>query len=193
MGAFNKCYYFTSPIGSCNADGTVKTQWHTNLTQSGCLGFPQEFDLERFSIEMISGDLEDVKGYVAKGLFQFFFGQNRAWFTYPVHTMNPSLFCFLHDNPGKWIETESSSQVEDILKYIAEQRLKGEMPDRATISSMVGGYIRPGVDADSGKRPIKILSGEIFQCTVEFPDEALETRGHLVTRVLMEGTLYTAL
>jgi hypothetical protein len=62
------------------ADGTQKLECDTNMTQSGQLGYPLEFDLVGFLTEMERGTTRSQQNDIYnKIVFKWFFGQNVPW------------------------------------------------------------------------------------------------------------------
>ena len=62
------------------SDGTAKTECDTNLTQSGQLGYPLEFDLVGFLVELERGTTRAQQNDIYnKVVFKWFFGQNVPW------------------------------------------------------------------------------------------------------------------
>lgn len=62
------------------ADGTAKSECDTNLTQSGQLGYPLEFDLVGFLVELDRGTTRAQQNDIYNKLvFKWFFGQNVPW------------------------------------------------------------------------------------------------------------------
>lgn len=62
------------------ADGTEKFECDTNLTQSGQLGYPLEFDLVGFLAELERGTTRAQHNDIYnKIVFKWFFGQNVPW------------------------------------------------------------------------------------------------------------------
>jgi len=62
------------------ADGTQKFECDTNLTQSGQLGYPLEFDLVGFLVELERGTTRVQHNDIYnKIVFKWFFGQNVPW------------------------------------------------------------------------------------------------------------------
>lgn len=62
------------------SDGTPKAECDTNLTQSGQLGYPLEFDLVGFLVELERGtSRSDHNDIYTKIVFKWFFGQNVPW------------------------------------------------------------------------------------------------------------------
>jgi len=61
-------------------DGTDKNECDTNMTQSGQLGYPLEFDLVGFLVELERGTTRlqsnDIYNHI---VFKWFFGQNVPW------------------------------------------------------------------------------------------------------------------
>lgn len=61
-------------------DGTQKTEADTNMTQSGQLGYPLEFDLVGFLLELARGTTRaQFNDIYNKVVFKWFFGQNVPW------------------------------------------------------------------------------------------------------------------
>jgi hypothetical protein len=62
------------------ADGTPKSECDTNMTQSGQLGYPLEFDLVGFLTELERGTTRTQSNDIYnKVVFKWFFGQNVPW------------------------------------------------------------------------------------------------------------------
>lgn len=62
------------------ADGTPKLECDTNMTQSGQLGYPLEFDLVGFLVELQLGATRlQFNDIYNKVVFKWFFGQNVPW------------------------------------------------------------------------------------------------------------------
>lgn len=62
------------------ADGTQKLECDTNMTQSGSLGYPLEFDLVGFLVELERGTTRlQSNDIYNKIVFKWFFGQNVPW------------------------------------------------------------------------------------------------------------------
>lgn len=61
-------------------DGTQKTEADTNMTQSGQLGYPLEFDLVGFLVELARGTTRtQFNDIYNKVVSKWFFGQNVPW------------------------------------------------------------------------------------------------------------------
>lgn len=61
-------------------DGTQKTEADTNMTQSGQLGYPLEFDLVGFLVELGRGTTRTQHNDIYnKVVYKWFFGQNVPW------------------------------------------------------------------------------------------------------------------
>jgi hypothetical protein len=62
------------------ADGAPKLECDTNMTQSGQLGYPLEFDLVGFLVELERGTTRSQQNDIYNKLvFKWFFGQNVPW------------------------------------------------------------------------------------------------------------------
>ena len=61
-------------------DGSSKSECDTNMTQSGTLGYPLEFDLVGFLVELERGTTRAQQNDIYNKLvFKWFFGQNVPW------------------------------------------------------------------------------------------------------------------
>lgn len=62
------------------ADGSEKTECDTNMTQNSSLGYPLEFDLVGFLVELERGSTREQHNDIYnKIVFKWFFGQNVPW------------------------------------------------------------------------------------------------------------------
>jgi len=180
--------FFQAPLGqNLNVTGVAKTAAETNLNQAGQLGVPQEFDLFGFNITWENDDywfedtgavgslpnfiLDSVEIYEAS-VFQFFFGQQRAWLQIPLVKVPHGPFCVT--GPGDVaIDTEKyynihcgESTKDEFLKFLAN-------------------------DA-----PISIHSAENFSARIDWPLAAMGLTANGVNskiKVYLVGVLYAAL
>ena len=68
------------------ANNAAKLECDTNMTQSGSLGYPLEFDLVGFLTELERGTTRVMHNDVyAKLVFKWFFGQNVPWLRLRLH------------------------------------------------------------------------------------------------------------
>lgn len=62
------------------SDGSEKTECDTNMTQNSSLGYPLEFDLVGFLVELERGATREQHNDIYnKVVFKWFFGQNVPW------------------------------------------------------------------------------------------------------------------
>jgi hypothetical protein len=73
------------------ADGTPKGRADTNMTQSGQLGYPLEFDLRWLELHLTSDDPAMPALLLPHLSLTFFFGCNTPWLRVPVSAMRPML------------------------------------------------------------------------------------------------------
>jgi len=186
--AVNNLTWFQTPIGGAlNVTGVAKSVAETNLTQSGQLGVPQEFDLYGFNFTFVEDDgyldtagaptslanfaLDIIEVYEAS-VFKFFFGQQRPWLTVPLSRIPHGTF-FLTGPGDDMIATENffavsmgDSSKKEFYKFLAN-------------------------DAQIG-----IHSAENFSARVEWPLAAFGlTADGAASRMFcyLVGVLYTAL
>ena len=92
------------------ADGTEKTSAHTNMTQSGQLGFPLLYDLHWLELHM-DGDPEDCKRLLPHTSLTFFFGCNTPWLRIPAGAWRPIITA-----PGERLKWRSVKKIADAFK-----------------------------------------------------------------------------
>jgi len=177
LGATNRVNFFQAPQGQpIVAAGALKTEADTNLTQSGMLGRPQEFDLYGFNLEvavdMIAAedDIQDFSLIYENGVFEFYFGQQRPWLQVPVQ------------------EIPHGTGLEGAL---------GTADDAAALNYFLGhnglGSSKQFYNFTIGKKPIPIGSAENFNGRLDFPAGAITCANLHRARCYMKGVLYSAL
>lgn len=100
--------FFMAPIGNAlNVTGAAKTIADTNLSASGSVGVPNEFDLFGFNLTFtnVSGYFEtgagielasfcaDIVEVYEASVFRFFFGAQKQWLAIPLSRVPHGTFC----------------------------------------------------------------------------------------------------
>lgn len=90
-GAVTETSFFSDPRRF--ADGRAKTRSDTNMSQSGCLGHPLEYDIVQVAVYPTRGDPEYAEKYhrfaCSDTLFRLVFGGNTTLFELPMALMKP--------------------------------------------------------------------------------------------------------
>ena len=169
--------FFNAPIGGA-LGAAVKSEADTNLTQSGMIGRPAEFDLYGFQLELqIVGDdcpntVRDLNLIYDTSAFEFFFGQQRPWLQVPAQE--------IPNGPG--IEGAFST-ADDAA---AENYFFGHC-GKGSSKAMYNFTI--------GKKPIPIGSAESFSALLSWPGGAINPAGavDIRARCYMKGIYYSGL
>jgi len=181
---------FCTPIGAYSRTGNViKTESDTNMYQAGCLGYPNEMDVSRITLDVLGASTEDMLCLFDNAVFSWLLGLQRPIFTYPISSMRP-----LH-SPSVFPASLSGSKptADSILKYVAETRLKGEEIDRGYIESIFGisrGTDGKGIETLVNGAPMHIGPGENFGASIKFPSVAMVPESDFRIRAVMHGTIH---
>jgi len=177
-GSTTECMvFFTNPLYTPGSDGYIKTEWHTNLVQSGQLQTPYEFDLYGFEIEMLNFGIkglaaDTIEDIYNLGLYGFYFGRGKPWLKAPLTQI-----------PSPVIRTCILPYSDDVSFYLLPERNQEELDDPA---------IKRMYDFTVNKEPIRIVAQEQFSSTIELMEE-VTAKEHIMIRNIFVGIMYCPL
>jgi hypothetical protein len=183
-------------FGDCHrtADGRTKDRSFTNMTQSGQLGYPLEFDAVQLSISPVSGDPEYAKVYEqfihSDYVFKWYFGAQTLWFERPISLMNirgPATETFLDK------ETKKAYKLSIIKGKLTPVEVgDAKIPEMTTPDDLSAKLITRFLDMTTPKREARRVTS-----TESFHAEILRGNGPqgpvIDAYVCMDGILYTPL
>jgi hypothetical protein len=155
------------------AAGGAKLSRHTNMTQSGQLGTPLEFDLVGFNVEIERGTSKDDHDTLYRtGQFIWFFGQNTIWLNVPLSRIPEGIGLY-----GQISQDGNAAPVEKSVLVngwpIVQNLYNFTTPDRMAR---------------------RVTSTESFRAQIDFPDVPTPTISvNTEVRAYMLGILYTQL
>jgi len=165
----NALSFFQVPQGQALVAGVNKTAVHTNLTQAGQLGTPQQFDLFGFQCKLPVVTINaDWDALIANGVFTFSFGQNRQWLTVPLAYVPAGI-----SKDGYAATTVGATTIES--------HHNGQ--------GLISNYLNFTV----GNNPIRIHSNESFNVTLTWPTVIPTPTVAVNITVYLLGILYSGL
>jgi len=165
----NSLSFFQVPQGQVLAGAVNKTAIHTNMTQAGQLGTPNQFDVFGFQIKFPVNIVQaDYDGLVNNGVFSFYFGQNRPWLIVPL--------IYVPSGVGK----------DGIVSTTV---------GATTLSTYRNGvaHVSNYLNFTVGKNPIRIHSNESFSVRLDFPTTVPVLTAATNLAVYMLGIYYSSL
>lgn len=176
------------------ADGRLKDKSFTNMTQSGSLGYPLEFDLVQLSISPCSGDPEYAKTYEqfinSDYVFKWYFGAQVQWFERPISLMNirgPATETFLDK------ETKKAYRLSIIKGKLTPVEVgDARIPEMTTPDDLGSKLLTRFIDATTPQREARrVHSTESFHGEI---NRGTGPQGPMIdVYVCMDGILYTPL
>jgi hypothetical protein len=168
--------FFQAPQGQpIAAAGALKTEADTNLTQAGQLGRPQEFDIYAAQVEIYHsgatvGVFDDFLRIYNPGIFELFFGQNRAWLQVPLYQIPTGLYL-----TGAIATADAAT------------------PTAYTYSQNGKSSVKEFYDMTVGGDPIPLASAENFSARIDWPGGAITSGNIYRARCFLLGILYSSL
>ena len=177
--------FFDVPLGGVDPlSGKRKSKYHTNLKRRGKIGNDwSSFDLFFATIEIISPNDNDICRLLSNGIFAFGFAGD-IWNEYPLPSSTPII---VKDIAQAEKSISGGLTCDEIIKYVAETRLNGEVVSKDEILRRIR---YNGMRFDVGGRPIPIKGEDPFSAKISTPEGPIVNSDDMAVRVLLYGVVF---